>query len=419
MSKRVAIIVHGGAGTLIDASVPTAMNGVSIAAKTGFSKLLAGCSALDAVEAAVKVLEDSPFFNAGRGSALTKKGTAEMDALICDGKETNFGACTGLTKIKNPVSAARKVLTGTPHVFLCGEGAEAFAQSFGLEMRPQEYFITEVRKAQLQRALDEESSGVVLPSDFVTLQQAAKERIVDVGKGQMAAEIAREACKEEKVAEDCDHDTVGAVAVDLEGNVAAATSTGGLTAKLNGRIGDSPVFGSGGYADNETGCCSTTGTGEFILRAQLAKLVSDLWERLKETGETSKDRDLAASIAAKQALDRMNKKVGDPGTGLIFVAPDGGMGIAHSSPRMSHAAAYADLPAAQATSAPASMPISPSAVTIDKFNFFCGYELPVDAEASSEHYEMHVASADKFKWESRPVSELEDATVEAAKLACS
>lgn len=434
--RRVALIVHGGAGTLIDASVPTAMNGVSIAAKAGFSKLLQGLSALDAVEAAVKCLEDHSYFNAGRGSALTKKGTAEMDALICDGRNTNFGAVTGLTRVKNPVACARKVFEKTYHVFLCGQGAEEFAHSQGLEMRPPEYFVTEVRRKQLERALEEESTGLVVPADFVVASHAAKESIVDVGKGQGQRE-AREACKDEVVAEaeaeDCDHDTVGCVAIDIHGNLAAATSTGGLTAKMAGRIGDSPVFGGGGYADNSAGCCSTTGTGEFILRTLLAKTTADFWERLGgSTASSSLSADSGAAAAAaaddkraseacRLALQRVQDKVGDPGSGLIFVAPDGGLGIAHSSPRMSFATAFADVPLSASAapvgmSSPAAAGASSVASSLTAFNFACGYELP---QHEGTKHEMHIATLDGLKVEQRPLKELEEAEVEAAKLACS
>jgi len=376
--RRVVCLVHGGAGTLRDEAVPVAVAGVSAAVKRGLAALVNGGSALDAVEAATMVMEDHPFFNAGRGSVLTREGQVEMDALIVDGKTVHPGAVTMIRRVKNPIRVARKVMEKTPHVFIAGAGAEELARREGLELVDPSYFITEVRQKQLQRALEEESSGVVQPEDHVHAAAAAAAPVLDVARmpaaeGKPAAGARTVFDIDPLAADEGDHDTVGAVAIDMHGNVAAATSTGGLTAKWAGRIGDTPVFGCGGFADNEAGACSTTGTGEFIIRAMLAKAVCDAYERLQITaagsgaaGAAPADADVAAAstaagaaarvgcaavpddaraaAAAEAALVRMAARSGDPGTGLIFVSPSGGVGFAHSSPRMSWAAAIAPAP---------------------------------------------------------------------------
>lgn len=416
MSTRVIVLVHGGAGTLRDEAVPTAVAGVSAAVKRGLAALLNGRSALDAVEEATVELEDRPFFNAGRGSVLTREGSCEMDALIVDGRTVHPGSCTMVRTVKNPIRCARKVMECTPHVFIAAAGAEALAAREGLEIVPPEYFITEIRRKQLERALAEQCSGVVVPTDHVSADSAAAEAVNDVGSGRPAPSAAAAAAAlEDRFAgarsgpegDEGDHDTVGAVAIDAYGNVAAATSTGGLTAKWAGRIGDTPVFGCGGYADNTCGAASTTGTGEFIIRSMLARSVCDAYERLLAAAPPSdaasasaasaaavSDADAIATRAAVAALQRMQDKVDGPGAGLIYVSPAGGVGIAHSSPRMSWAAAVADVavapssgssgsgsPAA-ASSGAGSAPAPPAgtlsvSVPSGSFNFAAGHELPI------------------------------------------
>lgn len=220
----------------------------------GYETLNQGGSALDAVEVAVKLLEDSPLFNAGRGAVFTAEGTHEMDASIMDGKTTEAGAVSLITGIKNPVSLARDVMEKSYHVFLAGEGAMQFAKGEGYELESPEYFYDEVRFKQWQGIKD---------SDSFQLDHSVKK--------------------------DGKFGTVGAVACDANGNIAAATSTGGMTNKKWGRVGDSPMIGAGNYANNKTCAISCTGSGEFFIRGVVAYDVSCLMEHkgmsLKEASE--------------------------------------------------------------------------------------------------------------------------------------
>jgi beta-aspartyl-peptidase (threonine type) len=204
----------------------------------GDSVLAAGGSAMDAVVKTIVVMEDSPLFNAGKGAVLTHEGTAELDASVMDGKTLAAGAVAGLTDIKNPVRLARTVMEKSEHVFLTGKGASQFAIEQGFKLVPNSYFITEKRNQQLQELLK-------------------KEREAGVGDK---------------------HGTVGCVALDRYGNIAAGTSTGGMTNKKYGRIGDAPVIGAGTYANNATGGFSCTGHGEFYIRLGFSRDISALME---------------------------------------------------------------------------------------------------------------------------------------------
>lgn len=233
--KPVAIAIHGGAGVIERGSLTeeqeTAIRAeLEAALTTGHRLLLDGASALAAVEAAVVVLEDSPHFNAGRGAVFNNEGKNELDASIMDGRTLNAGAVTGVRRIKNPILLAHRVMTESSHVMLSGAGAESFAAQQGFELVAPEYFYTERRWQQLQKAKAEENA----PST-----QRAPPKF----------------------------GTVGAVALDRDGNLAAATSTGGLTNKRFGRIGDTPIIGAGTYADNGTCAISATGHGEYFIRA--------------------------------------------------------------------------------------------------------------------------------------------------------
>ncbi len=242
------LAVHGGAGVLHRAMLSPALErayrgGLTAALMAGHRVLAAGGSSLDAVVAAVTVFEDTPLFNAAHGAAFTTDGTNELDAAVMDGATLRAGAVTLVTTVKNPVQLARLVMERTPHVMLAGYGAEALAREHGLEIVNPEYFFTERRWNALQR-----------------LKQVAKE-------GQRSA-----------VTEADKHGTVGAVALDSKGNLAAATSTGGRNNKLGGRIGDSPVIGAGTYANNATAAVSGTGEGEYFMRTVAAYSVSALME---------------------------------------------------------------------------------------------------------------------------------------------
>lgn len=313
MAQRISIVVHGGAGFIPDEAIPAARAGCAAAARAGFAELLSASdvpstdasAAVRAVEAAVRVLEDNPRFNAGIGSCLTRAGTVELDGLIMDGRGLQAGAATGITRVKHPVSLARAIMQHSPHVFLSGPATDAFGERFGLEMVANDAFITPLRRAQLEQFL---ASGASIAS---LSPPSAAVSSPHVG-----------------------HDTVGAVACDAYGNVAAATSTGGLTGKWTGRVGDTPVIGSGGYADNAVGAVSTTGTGEYIMRYCLAHRVLQAVAREKDAGGTG---DAAATRAVASTLAHMRDRMADPGEGVICVTPGGDIGIAHSSLRMSWA----------------------------------------------------------------------------------
>lgn len=246
--QRYSIVIHGGAGTLIrsrmspekEKNYKKTLNDVS---KRGFDMLAAGESALDTVEAAVKMLEDSPLFNAGKGSVFTHGGKHEMEASIMDGRDLRAGAVAVVAGIKNPVSLARDVMEKSGHVFLSGEGAMQFAEELGHSAEPPEYFYDEYRHRQWLEIKDTDRSQL----------DHSPEDSRELG-------------------------TVGAVACDRSGHVAAATSTGGMTNKRWGRIGDSSLIGSGNYANDRTCAVSCTGTGEYFIRGVIAYDVSCLME---------------------------------------------------------------------------------------------------------------------------------------------
>lgn len=242
-----ALAVHGGAGTILRAFMTpekeaSYLDGLRRSLAAGYEVLDSGGRAIDAVQAAVNVMEDSPLFNAGKGAVFTHEGTHEQDACIMDGKTRDAGAVAAVTRIKNPVNLARLVLERSTHVLLGGEGAEAFALANGMELvSDRKYFFTEHRWEQLQKALEKERAA----GGEQTQLDHSDDRDNRIG-------------------------TVGAVALDRDGNLAAATSTGGMTNKRYGRIGDSPIIGAGTYADNNTCAVSTTGVGEYFMRAVTA-----------------------------------------------------------------------------------------------------------------------------------------------------
>ena len=246
--KTYSIAVHGGAGTLVKGLMTEALetqykNTLKAAREAGFQVLKSGGTSLDAVETSVKILENSPLFNAGKGSVFTAEGTHEMDAAIMEGKHLEAGAVSLITGIKNPVSLARDVMEKSYHVFLAGEGAMKFAKEQNYDLELPNYFYDEVRYKQWQGIKD---------SDTFQLDHSVKK--------------------------DGKFGTVGAVACDQYGNVAAATSTGGMTNKKWGRVGDSPMIGAGNYANNKTCAVSCTGSGEFFIRGVVAYDVSCLME---------------------------------------------------------------------------------------------------------------------------------------------
>jgi beta-aspartyl-peptidase (threonine type) len=284
-TKKFGLVVHGGAGT-IDRSKMTPEKereyraGLERALTAGYDILKRGGSSLDATEAAVRVMEDDPHFNAGKGADFTSAGTNELDAAIMDGKTLKAGAVASLKHVKNPITLARLVMDNSPHVMLDCAGAEAFARENGIELVDEKYFFTQQRWDALQKIKEAEKHGGVGGKKFI-------------------------------ISEEDRHGTVGAVALDQEGNLAAATSTGGIANKWPGRIGDTPVIGAGTYANNQTCAVSCTGDGEYFIRAAVAHEVSALMEY----------RGMKLQEAAQTALDAA-KKIGGSG-GLIAIDKNG------------------------------------------------------------------------------------------------
>jgi beta-aspartyl-peptidase (threonine type) len=256
--SKVVLAIHGGAGVMARTELTAEREReyrdvLEHALKAGYRALGQPGGSLDAVEAAIKVMEDSPLFNAGKGAVFTHEGRNELDASIMEGAEKRAGAVAGLTRIKNPITAARAVMEHSPHVLLTGEGADRFAASQGLEVVNPVYFWTPHRWKALQDALEREG-------------REARARRSSPPAGGAAAEARP----------DRTFGTVGAVALDRRGNLAAGTSTGGMTNKRYGRVGDSPIIGAGTYADNATCAVSATGHGEVFIRHAVAHEISAL-----------------------------------------------------------------------------------------------------------------------------------------------
>jgi beta-aspartyl-peptidase (threonine type) len=299
--SKIAIAIHGGAGTLIQGQMTPEKE---LAYKTalleardlGYHILEKGGSALDAVEAAVKSLEDCPLFNAGRGSVFTATGTQEMDASIMDGSNRNAGAVSLIQGIKNPVALARKVLEKSEHVFLAGAGALEFAKQEGFETLDAAYFYDEFRYQQWQAIKD--SSHFQL---------------------------------DHSVEKDKKFGTVGAVACDVNGNLAAATSTGGMTNKRFGRVGDSPMLGAGNYANNSTCAVSCTGSGEYFIRGVVAYDVACLMEM----------KGLSLVEASNEVIHKRLLALGGDG-GLIAVDAEGNINMPFNTEGMYRACKSSD-----------------------------------------------------------------------------
>jgi beta-aspartyl-peptidase (threonine type) len=296
--KKIMFVMHGGAGTITRASMTPERekeyrDTLEVALRTGHAILAKGGTSLDAVEASIRVLEDSPLFNAGKGAVFTHEGKNELDAAIMDGRTMKAGAVAGLTVIKNPISAARAVMEKSKHVMLIGHGADLFATQMGLEVVDPSYFWTERRWKALQQEMMKEQAA---PS-------------------------------EKKFG------TVGAVALDKSGNLAAGTSTGGTTNKQYGRVGDSPIIGAGTYAANDSVAVSATGAGEFFIRwsvaYDIAALVKYKGMTVKEAGDEVIHKKLEAIPGAEGGviiLDRSGNfamPFNTEGMYRGYVGPDG------------------------------------------------------------------------------------------------
>ena len=261
---KTAIVIHGGAGTILKANMDDETEAayrakLEEALRAGHAVLTAGGPALDAVIAAIQVMEESELFNAGKGAVFTSEGTNELDASIMDGATRNSGAVAGVKRVKSPIALARVVMEKSPHVMMAGAGAETYAEENGLEKVDNSYFYTERRYRALQRALEREAESTTsVPFD--------RSIPMDLPLSPNGDKLG----------------TVGAVALDANGNIAAGTSTGGMNNKKFGRIGDAPIIGAGTYADNNTAGISATGHGEYFIRGVVAH---DIASRIDYLGE--------------------------------------------------------------------------------------------------------------------------------------
>lgn len=310
MPGRWAVVAHGGAGVIERDDLSTEQEAAYRAAmakavEAAAAVLEPGGAALDAVEAAVRVLEDDPLFNAGRGSVFTAEGRNEMDASIMDGATLNAGAVAGCTRTRHPVTLARAVMERSSHVFLGGEGVEAFARHHRIEQVDPAYFFTEVRWQSLERVLRKQ--GLPIPP------RPPGAPSVPERKASLAHDEGHE--RAEALAQvEGKYGTVGVVACDQGGNVAAGTSTGGTTGKRWGRVGDSPLVGAGTYASNTACAVSATGTGEYFIRLAVAHEICALVEHAGYSLQAACDRVIQ---------ERLTGLGGDGG--VIAVAPDGEM----------------------------------------------------------------------------------------------
>ncbi len=284
--SRTAIVVHGGAGFVAPERLPLHVEGCRRAASAGAEVLEAGGTALDAVQRAVEVLETDPHFNAGTGACLDEDGHLALDASIMDGTTLRAGGVCALPAFEHPIAIARMILERSPHVLLAAEGAVRFALANGFVKAEEATMITELARQRL------------------------------------------EAARAKHITEGWAGGTVGAVARDVQGHVAAATSTGGLVNKAAGRVGDSPILGAGTYADDAAGACSTTGDGEAMMRLCVAKTCVE-WMRLQ----------LAPEAAARSVLTLLRDRTRGEG-GLILVDREGRIGVARSTRTMSWAAVH-------------------------------------------------------------------------------
>src|ERR1700760_3429090 len=289
MKMQPVLLIHGGAWAMPDDAIAAHEDGIANALAAGYALLEQGAAAVDAVEAAVAVMEDDDTFDAGRGSFLTQDGRVQMDALLMNGENLRTGGVACVERIRNPIHAARLVLDKSPHVYFVGIGAERFARQHGMALCDNMELVISREQERLYKAQADERAGL----------------------------------RDERFSGSLDsHDTVGAVALDARGNIAAGTSTGGTLNKAPGRVGDSSLIGCGCYADNLTAAVSLTGWGEPIMKLVLGK-----WAVDRVAGGT------APELATRDAMDYLYRRLGGHG-GIILLGPDGRFGMAHNTPAM-------------------------------------------------------------------------------------
>ncbi len=317
------LVIHGGAWAMPDDMVEAHIRGVSRALAAGWRVLeradSGGCAALDAVEEAVVIMEDDETFDAGRGSFLNRDGKVQLDALIMDGATLRAGGVGCVERLRNPVRAARKVLSESPHVYFVGEGAEKFAAEHGIALCKNEDLIIP-REVERLRKYQAEAARRETENSDSSQDKITRDKVTPDGND-LFAPSPDEGSDDRTIS----HDTVGAVALDRNGNIAAATSTGGTLNKAPGRLGDSSLIGCGCYANNESAAVSTTGWGEPIMKLVLAKWTAD--------------RIQAGNLpewSAQEAMNYLKQRLNGHG-GIIVLNPEGHIGIAHNTPRMAWA----------------------------------------------------------------------------------
>ena len=311
------MLVHGGAWAIPEDTAEAHLSGVRDALEAGYKILTRGGSALDAVEVAVTVMEDNPTFDAGRGSFLTSNGRVQLDALLMDGGRMKAGGVACVERLRNPIQAARLVLEQSPHVYFVGDGAEEFARSHGMLLIDNSELVLDRERERLKNAKERQAAGLAdatfsgLEDDkgpeTAVAQQIESDRGIHGGGPSPLG---------------YSHDTVGAVALDAHGDLAAGTSTGGTLNKTPGRVGDSSLIGCGCYADNLSAAVSLTGWGEPIMKLVLGKWATD---RVAAGS--------APEFSAREAISYLHSRLGGHG-GIILLGPDGRFGMAHNTPAM-------------------------------------------------------------------------------------
>uniref|UniRef100_W8BT12 Putative isoaspartyl peptidase/L-asparaginase GA20639 n=1 Tax=Ceratitis capitata TaxID=7213 RepID=W8BT12_CERCA len=317
LSTEPIVLVHGGAGNINDAQVPVALYGVKTAARVGYETLKCGGSVLDAVQEAVRSMELNPQFNAGYGAVLTWEGKVEMDAAIMNGVDLNAGCVSVVRDIYHPIDLARRVMEKTRHKFLSGEGAMLFANEENFEILPEGALVTN----KSQQALEDYKNSL----NVTTQPLCCSDSNVGLCNCDIPQALSYSVLND-FLREFGSQGTVGAVAIDELGNLAAATSTGGITGKMPGRVGDSPILGAGTYADNEVGAISVTGHGETIMRYNVASRILGL----------IKYENMTAEEASAKVLNDMTERF-EQSAGVISIDKSGTVGINFTSKRMSWA----------------------------------------------------------------------------------
>ncbi|WP_229364446.1 isoaspartyl peptidase/L-asparaginase family protein [Fibrella aestuarina] len=323
-SQKITLVIHGGAGTITRQNMTPEKEKaykavLNQALQTGYAILKRGGTSLDAIEATIRVMEDSPLFNAGKGAVFTHEGKNELDASIMDGSNLKAGAIAGVTVIRNPISTARRVMEHSEHVMMMGRGAEAFAKAQGMELVDPKYFYTEARWNGLQKALAEEkvqldhSEPAPKPDKTQAPAKTPKARPIKTSWAPDPT-IFDEGKK---------YGTVGCVALDRFGNLAAGTSTGGMTNKRYGRVGDAPIIGAGTYANNATCAVSATGHGEYFIRSVVGYDISALMEY----------KGLSVTDAANEVVMRKLVQRGGEG-GVIALDRNGNVAMPFNSEGM-------------------------------------------------------------------------------------